>query len=458
MKKTSNSLKGVVGALMVAFALLACGDDDNGSGTDLSDVVATVTVSPAAPAPLASLGETVTLSAAAAASNGAAIAGKTFSWASDDEGVATVSASGVVTAVANGGATITATTDGVSGGATVTVQQIATQLAFRTIAGGTVRTAIAPVQVETQDAGGNVVAGASTLVTLALGNNPGNLVLHTSGVSGLNRFIELVDPATPAVLSPELSTNEGIDENLALEYDPGTRAVLAADRAGNLHSIDLPTGAMDSLGATADANRLKGIAFESSSGDLLAVQRNSDDLVSVDPLNGDTALVGRLVIAGDSIIGFTGLDEDPTTGTMYGVAILDEVNRTIRNLVSIDVASLTATNIATLSEEGVAAITFLSDGTALAVTGDGSPNPETLWSVNLADGMMTSVLVMGNGDDGESIEAIPARLTGTFMVAAVSGVATFSDLQLDGSGVGYTLTAAAAGLSGATSAAFDVSQ
>ncbi len=47
-------------------------------------------------------------------------------------------------------------------------------------------------------------------------------------------------------------------------------------------------------------------------------------------------------------------------------------------------------------------------------------------------------------------------LAGTVTVAAVSGRATFSNLSIDKAGTGYTLTATATGLSGATSAAFNV--
>src|SRR6266849_4639725 len=47
-------------------------------------------------------------------------------------------------------------------------------------------------------------------------------------------------------------------------------------------------------------------------------------------------------------------------------------------------------------------------------------------------------------------------LSGTTTVAAVSGVAVFSNLILDKSGARYTLTANAAGLTGATSSPFDV--
>src|SRR5439155_1119868 len=48
-------------------------------------------------------------------------------------------------------------------------------------------------------------------------------------------------------------------------------------------------------------------------------------------------------------------------------------------------------------------------------------------------------------------------LTGTTTVAAVSGVATFSTLSLNRAATGYTLTASATGLTGATSSAFTIS-
>lgn len=47
-------------------------------------------------------------------------------------------------------------------------------------------------------------------------------------------------------------------------------------------------------------------------------------------------------------------------------------------------------------------------------------------------------------------------IAGTLTQAAVAGVATFNDISLDRAGVGYTLTASAAGLSGDTSDAFTI--
>jgi len=57
-----------------------------------------------------------------------------------------------------------------------------------------------------------------------------------------------------------------------------------------------------------------------------------------------------------------------------------------------------------------------------------------------------------------ALDANPAggTLAGTLSVPAVNGVATFSNLSINLAGNGYTLTASAAGLAGATSAAFNI--
>ena len=93
----------------------ACGDE-----TTEPPTVTSVVVTPDA-ATLVSLGETVQLVATARDGSGNTIADKMFTWTSSDESLATVSASGLVTAVANGTTSVTATTDGVSASASVTV-------------------------------------------------------------------------------------------------------------------------------------------------------------------------------------------------------------------------------------------------------------------------------------------------------------------------------------------------
>ena len=337
---------------------------------------------------------------------------------------------------------------------------VGAQLAVRVIANGTVRTTMASVEVEIQDASGALVADATDLVTIAIGANPGNLILHTSGIDDDDRFIELVDHATPEVLTPELSNNETEEEMLGLAYDDASGMMYMTARNDTLYSIDIATGVATAIGQTGDADStIKGIAYSSAENVILGVEIGSDIMLSIDPATGDTTALGQITIAGDVLEGFTGLDFDPTTGTLYAVAKLQSrINNKDRELVTIDPSTLVATSMASLSEDGIAAITFLTDGSLLAVTGDGATNPETLWSVDMGTGVLSLILMLGNGDDGESIEAIPARLSGTLSVAAVNGVATFNGLVIDGSGVGYTLVVSAAGLTGGTSAAFNINQ
>jgi len=84
--------------------------------------VATVAVSPAT----ASItpGQTQQLIATPTDAQGDSLPGRTVTWTSSDPAVATVSATGLVTAVAVGAATITATSEGQTGSATITITPV----------------------------------------------------------------------------------------------------------------------------------------------------------------------------------------------------------------------------------------------------------------------------------------------------------------------------------------------
>ncbi len=81
---------------------------------------ATVAVTPDA-VQLTTIGETAQLAAEVSDANGNAIADAAVAWASADEAVATVDATGLVTAVANGETTVSATSGGASASASVAV-------------------------------------------------------------------------------------------------------------------------------------------------------------------------------------------------------------------------------------------------------------------------------------------------------------------------------------------------
>ena len=76
---------------------------------------------------LVAIGDTVRLAAEALDSNGHGVARADFEWTSEDS-VATVDAAGLVTAAANGSATVSATSAAVAGTAAVTVKQVVESL------------------------------------------------------------------------------------------------------------------------------------------------------------------------------------------------------------------------------------------------------------------------------------------------------------------------------------------
>ncbi|MBI3569273.1 MAG: Ig domain-containing protein [Gemmatimonadetes bacterium] len=110
-------------ALAAMLVLLAGTVQCSGGPTEPKVVpVGTVQVSPANAALL--VGQASQLSAATLDAAGNALAGRTVTWSSSDAGKASVSSSGLVSAVAPGSATITATSEGRSGTATVTVSPV----------------------------------------------------------------------------------------------------------------------------------------------------------------------------------------------------------------------------------------------------------------------------------------------------------------------------------------------
>lgn len=124
----SRLMEGLVGL----SALAGCGGSDgptNGSGS--SNQVASVVVSPNTLAMY--VGESRPLKATVKNEEGAALSGHTVEWATGDPAIVTVSSSGVVTAVALGSASITATSEGKSGNATASV---AGTVAFASVAAG----------------------------------------------------------------------------------------------------------------------------------------------------------------------------------------------------------------------------------------------------------------------------------------------------------------------------------
>jgi Leucine-rich repeat (LRR) protein len=110
---------------------------------------------------LSALGATTQLSASVSDQNGSVMNGASVTWTSSDATVATISATGLVTALANGTAVITATSGALTATATITVTQIpaSVEIAPRSLTLGG-RGATATVRASVLDAEGTLIQDA----------------------------------------------------------------------------------------------------------------------------------------------------------------------------------------------------------------------------------------------------------------------------------------------------------
>ena len=188
----SRVLRHLLRGTFAVAAAAACGGD---SGTappvdppEDPPRAATLAISPES-ATLSSLGETAAFSATLTDQNGAAFSG-TVAWSSSDAGVFTVTSTGVVSAVANGSGTVTASHEALSATAQVVVAQV--PAAIEVVSGGGQEgmagsTLAEAVVVRVDDGGGSPVAGATVTFAAAEGHGSADPAMADTDADGLAR-------------------------------------------------------------------------------------------------------------------------------------------------------------------------------------------------------------------------------------------------------------------------------
>src|SRR6266571_4158567 len=231
--------------------------------------VASVTVSPSAATVL--VGGTQQLTATPPDANGNPLSGRTITWTTSAPGVATVDANGLVSAVATGSATITATSEGKSGTAAITVSStpvasVAVSPASATlIVGATQQLTATPL-----DANGNPLSGRTiSWTTSALG-------VATVDANGL---VTAVAPGSATITA----TSEGKSGTSAITVNP----VPVASVAVTPGSATVSVGGTLQLTATpldANGNPLSGraVSWTTSAPGVATVDANGN------PLSGRT--------------------------------------------------------------------------------------------------------------------------------------------------------------------------
>ena len=233
------------------LATLACGEDVSAPPPPPPEPPRPTTLS-INPSTLAfqALGDTARLAAEVRDQNGQIVSGASVTWVSGDALIATVGATGLATAVGNGTVSVSASAEGASGSATITVEQVVSSLdlspsSLMLAVGDTLR-----LTADAADANGHSVAEPE--LTWRTSDESIATVDATGLVSGTG-----IGMATITAMADEASADAGVEvldgadeDRLAL-----TRLYAVTDGPGWINDdnwlTDLPLG--DWRGVTVDA-------------------------------------------------------------------------------------------------------------------------------------------------------------------------------------------------------------
>jgi hypothetical protein len=290
------------------------------------------------------------------------------------------------------------------------------------------------VRVAAQDALGNTVTSFTSSITVAIGTNPSAGILGgtkvVTAVAGVATFSTLtIDKigigytltATRTGLTGATSTafniTAGTATKLAFTVQPVSTAALAPITPA------VQVTAQDALGNTATgftSNVTVAIGTNPVPGSVLSgtkVIRAVAGVATFSGLSIDLAGNGfTLAATASGLTGATSASFDITSGAVLAFTVQPTTT-------TAGVAITPAIKVTARDAGGATVTTFVGNVTVAIAAGTGAPG---------------------------------AALSGTTTVAAVAGVATFSNLSIDKSSSGYRLAASANGFATGTSAAFTI--
>jgi uncharacterized protein YjdB len=386
------SSTGVATAVKPGNAKVIAAASDNAADT------AVVTVSPAAISSLSitpgtetvSSGHTVQLTAHAADSAGNELTGRTVGWASSDEGVATVSTSGLVTAAKIGTATITATSEGIHGTASI-----------RVAAGGVAKITVDPGSV-------GLVAGKTQQLSASMKDESGN-ALATQGITWSSANNSIASVSTSGMVtalhtgSTTISASaNGITGQASVVVSAGAVADIAVSPA----SVSLTNGGTEQLSAKltdASGNTLNqtvawsssnsAVAAVSSSGDVTAKQAGSATITAA--AGGATGSSTITVAAGavSSVSVSPGSSSLVAGGTQQLTAKLADASGSTVTGQTVTwsssnsaVVSVSSSGLATAAHTGTATVTATAAGHSGSATFSVSAGPVSTITITPASG------------------------------------------------------------------------
>ncbi len=315
----------------------------------------------------------------------------------------------------------------------------ATKLGFRiqpsNTAGGA---AINPaIQVEVQDAGGNRVTTASNSIALSIGNDAGpSAVLSgttpVSAASGVATFTGMsIDSAGPAYTL--VATTGGLTQATSNAFN------IMVGGATKLGFRIQPSNTAGGASITPSIQ----VEVQDAGGNRVTGASNSITLaIGVNPGPNGVLSGTNPVSATSGLATFTGMSIDSAGNNYTLVATAGGLTQATSATFNITVGA--AAKLAFRAQPSSATAGVAISPSIQVEVQDLGGNRVTGYGNNVT-------AALGNNPGGAG------TLSGTATVAASSGLATFSTLNIDKAATGYTLTASAVGVgTGATSSGFNI--
>ena len=274
---------------------------------------------------LTAIGETIQLDARVVDPNNRTIEGTSVTWQSSDETIATVSATGLVTAVNNGTARITARTNSTEQGITVKVMQTPTGIAIDppeavlTAIGETIQLAATVVDPNNRTIEGASVTWQSSDETVATVSADGLVIAVNNGVaaitatsSDLSESIDVTVKQTPTdiVIDPLAARITALGETIQLAarvVDPNNRTIEGASVTWQSSDASVATVSADGLVIAVD-NGVAAITATSSdlSESIDVTVKQTPASIVIDPDRVKLAAVGNSVQLNAAVLDLNG--------------------------------------------------------------------------------------------------------------------------------------------------------
>lgn len=340
----------------------------------------------------------------------------------------------------------------------------ADHLGFTSYPPATTTTSIGTVAVAIQDKGNNTRTGDSTSITLAIGTNPSSGVLTCDGTGTTGRTKSAISGVATFTCSIDKA---GIGYTLTADDGGGGLALITGSAftvsSGPASKLALCWGTNATCNTTAPTGFTGGVAWPSASQPQIRIQDangntvTSDNTTSValsistNPSSGTLTCTGgltRTVVAGVAQYADCRIDKAGTGYKLQAISSPALTAATANPTNAFNVVVGPAAKLGFTAQPGAS-----STGTPFTIqpvvaVQDAGGNTVTTGTGSTA----TVTLSIGTNPSGGTLTC-----TNGLTKAAVAGVATFSGCKIDKAGTGYTLVAAATGLTSATSTAFTVS-